>query len=53
MLDLSDEAVARDLYDAPAALIRPDQVVGWRGDCTSREEAQAIFDVLLGGAAGA
>ena len=53
VLDLSGEAVARDLYDAPAALIRPDQVVGWRGDCTSREEAQAIFDVLLGGAAGA
>jgi aromatic ring hydroxylase-like protein len=22
---------ARDLYDAPLALIRPDQIVGWRG----------------------
>ncbi|MCA8883607.1 MAG: FAD-dependent monooxygenase [Rhodobacteraceae bacterium] len=49
ILTLADERVACDLYDAPAALIRPDQVVGWRGDCATLEEAQSIFDVLTGG----
>ncbi|PJE38559.1 hypothetical protein CVM52_00065 [Pseudooceanicola lipolyticus] len=51
VLTLCDEAVVGDLYDAPAALIRPDQVVGWRGDCASLDEAQSIFDVLTGRAA--
>ena len=48
VLIMADEGVACDLYDAPAALIRPDQVVGWRGDCVTLEEAQSIFDVLTG-----
>lgn len=48
VLNMADEGVACDLYDAPAALIRPDQVVGWRGDCATLEEAQSIFDVLTG-----
>ena len=35
----SDEA--RDLYDADLALIRPDQIVAWRGN--SAETATAIL----------
>ena len=31
MVDIADAAV-RDLYEADLALIRPDQIVAWRGD---------------------
>lgn len=37
---------ARDLYGADFALIRPDQVVGWRGD--SCDSAARIFRQILG-----
>jgi len=37
---------ARALYEARLALIRPDQIVGWRGD--SAAQAPAILDRLLG-----
>ncbi len=36
-----DLAAARDLYDAPLALIRPDQIVAWRGG-----EAGSAMQVL-------
>jgi hypothetical protein len=36
-------AEARDLYEAPLALIRPDQVVAWRGfDDTNAAEAMSV-----------
>lgn len=38
--------VARDLYEADLALIRPDQIVGWRGD--SATGADLIFRKLTG-----
>jgi hypothetical protein len=37
---------ARDLYAADLVLIRPDQVVAWRG--TSRIDPEAVFTRLLG-----
>lgn len=37
---------ARDLYEADFALIRPDQIVGWRGN--SCAAAKNIFDQILG-----
>jgi 2-polyprenyl-6-methoxyphenol hydroxylase-like FAD-dependent oxidoreductase len=40
----SDEA--RELYEAPLALIRPDQVVAWRG--FSDADADGIFAVAIG-----
>ncbi|HET8977482.1 MAG TPA: FAD-dependent oxidoreductase [Solirubrobacteraceae bacterium] len=39
-------AEARDLYEAPLALIRPDQVVAWRG--TSDADARAVIAVVTG-----
>lgn len=48
-LDLRDDAVAADLYDAPLALIRPDQVVAWRGDALDEAGVKALFDRVLGG----
>ena len=39
---------ARDLYDAPLALIRPDQVVTWRG--LGDADADAVFAVATSGA---
>ena len=36
----------RDLYEAPLALIRPDQVVAWRG--FDDAEAAAVAAVALG-----
>jgi hypothetical protein len=38
---------ARDLYEAPLALIRPDPVVAWRG--FDHEDAAAVLGILLGG----
>ncbi|MHB1568985.1 MAG: FAD-dependent oxidoreductase [Solirubrobacteraceae bacterium] len=37
---------ARDLYEAPLALIRPDQVVAWRG--SGDGDAQAVLAVVTG-----
>ncbi len=37
---------ARDLYGADLALIRPDQIVAWRGNAD--HDAEAIFDTLTG-----
>ncbi|HWK60386.1 MAG TPA: FAD-dependent oxidoreductase [Eoetvoesiella sp.] len=37
---------ARELYEADYALIRPDQIVAWRGD--SGSQAGRIFDQILG-----
>jgi hypothetical protein len=36
----------RDLYEAPLALIRPDQIVAWRGE--SSDEAAAILSRVTG-----
>ena len=40
------QPMLRDLYEAPLVLIRPDQIVAWRG--SSAEEAQAVFDQATG-----
>jgi 2-polyprenyl-6-methoxyphenol hydroxylase-like FAD-dependent oxidoreductase len=45
VLDLPDET-ARALYSADLALIRPDQIVAWRGDRVP--EPRSLFDQLLG-----
>jgi hypothetical protein len=39
---------ARALYQADYALIRPDQIVAWRGDCA--EQAGQALDRILGAA---
>jgi hypothetical protein len=44
VLDLHDEGL-RDLYEADAALIRPDQVVAWRGSGASANAEQLIAKV--------
>ena len=36
----------RDLYESPLVLIRPDQIVAWRG--SSAEGAQAVLEQALG-----
>lgn len=38
--------LARELYEADFALIRPDQIVGWRGD--SCNTAKEVFHQILG-----
>lgn len=48
IVDLSNHSVAQDLYEQPLALIRPDQVVGWRGSSITNETATQVFDQLLG-----
>ncbi|MCF8476062.1 MAG: FAD-dependent oxidoreductase [Pseudolabrys sp.] len=48
-LDLRDDLIAADLYDAPFALIRPDQIVAWRGDAVDAGAVAALFDRVLGG----
>ena len=48
-LDLRDDPVAADLYEAPLALIRPDQIVAWRGDALDTAGIVALFDRALGG----
>ena len=40
-------AEARDLYGADLVLIRPDQIVAWRGD--SDRDADEVFRRLTGG----
>ncbi len=49
-LDLRDDAVAADLYEKPFALIRPDQIVAWRGEAMDAGAVKALFDRVLGGA---
>lgn len=44
VLDLHDEGL-RDLYEADAALIRPDQVVAWRGSGKDTDAAAMIAQV--------
>ncbi|WP_157044777.1 FAD-dependent oxidoreductase [Roseobacter sp. GAI101] len=44
-LDLPDHAILADLYEAPLALIRPDQFVAWRGD---KVDAAELFDRITG-----
>jgi aromatic ring hydroxylase-like protein len=39
-------ADVRDLYEAPLALVRPDQVVAWRGADDAR--ADAVAATVLG-----
>ena len=39
---------ARDLYDADLALIRPDQIVAWRGD--DARDARAVMATVTGAA---
>ncbi len=46
VLHLPDEPILSDLYDAPYALIRPDQIVAWRGTAASPRAISAIFDTL-------
>ncbi|MCY1551671.1 hypothetical protein D9M68_880170 [compost metagenome] len=38
----------RDLYEAPLALIRPDQIVAWRGASTSHTYAFAVLNQANG-----
>jgi hypothetical protein len=51
-LDLRDDPVAADLYEKPFALIRPDQIVAWRGDALNADAITALFDRVLGGPVG-
>lgn len=46
VLDLPQPEL-RDIYGAPLVLIRPDQIVGWRGFVA--DDPEAIWDLLLGG----
>ena len=45
IVDLEGERV-KDLYEANLALIRPDQIVAWRGD--SSQSAKSVFNRVLG-----
>lgn len=47
-VDLSGEPVAADFYEQRYALIRPDQVVAWRGDRPDADLLKQIFDRVLG-----
>ena len=38
----------QDLYVQPLCLIRPDQIVGWRGQNPTQAQIEALFDQLLG-----
>ncbi|MEZ5649494.1 MAG: FAD-dependent oxidoreductase [Burkholderiaceae bacterium] len=46
LLDLRDEPVACDLYEADLALIRPDQIVAWRGGNPGPAEVADVLDVV-------
>ena len=39
----------QELYIAPLALIRPDQMVGWRGNALMEAQIHELFKKLLGG----
>ena len=47
ILDLHDELVAADLYETNLALIRPDQIVAWRGPTADAKAVSALFDLVL------
>jgi 2-polyprenyl-6-methoxyphenol hydroxylase-like FAD-dependent oxidoreductase len=44
-----DDPAARDLYGADLVLVRPDQIVAWRGE--GSQDAASIYTQLLGAAA--
>ena len=48
-LDLRIDPIAADFYEKPFALIRPDQIVAWRGDAPDEAGVKAVFDRVLGG----
>jgi hypothetical protein len=50
-LDLRDDEIAADLYEKPFALIRPDQIVAWRGEAPDAAAIKSLFDRVLGKAA--
>ena len=47
-LDLRDDPVAADLYEEPFALVRPDQIVAWRGKAMDAAGIVALFNLVLG-----
>jgi 2-polyprenyl-6-methoxyphenol hydroxylase-like FAD-dependent oxidoreductase len=47
-LDLHDDLIACDLYEANYALIRPDQIVAWRGQTADAASVAQLFDRVLG-----
>jgi len=51
VLDLTSEPIAADLYQCAYALVRPDQVVAWRGDAADSTKAAEILDFVRGAAA--
>ena len=48
VLNLSGERMARDLYEAPLALIRPDQIVAWRGPPLGGAGVQGVLRMASG-----
>ena len=48
--DDADIATLRDLYDANAVLIRPDQIVAWRGNSVA--DAEGVIATVTGASAG-
>ena len=49
LVNLSDQLLAKRLYERNLVLIRPDQHVAWRGNRSdSLEEAKAILDIVRG-----
>lgn len=48
VLDLSSEPEAHDFYEQPLALIRPDQILAWRGTIAGTNEAEEVFDTVTG-----
>jgi 2-polyprenyl-6-methoxyphenol hydroxylase-like FAD-dependent oxidoreductase len=44
-----DDPAARDLYGADLVLVRPDQIVAWRGE--GSQDAASVYTQLLGAAA--
>lgn len=51
VLHLPAEPVVRDLYEAPLTLIRPDQIVAWRGQSADADAARTILDTVTARAA--
>lgn len=47
-IDLSNEPIAVDFYQSSCALIRPDQIVAWRGEVVDEDEVIKIFDQVCG-----
>jgi hypothetical protein len=47
VLPVADREVA-DLYEGRAVLVRPDQVIAWRGDGAATVDAAAVLDVATG-----